>query len=174
MLVRPRDRDVVCQARAWDMSGNDAVRIKMCMTPSEEDLFTIYHELGHDYYFLSYANLPYLFRNGAKYHIPANTPYTRYFLSYISYILQFQFQKALCFAAGYRGPLSECSVFSNKEAGEKFAKMLSLGASQPWQDTFQQLTGTRQIDASAIIEYFQPLMTWLEGQKKSQQCGWES
>jgi peptidyl-dipeptidase A len=275
MLVRPRDRDVVCHASAWDMAEPGDVRIKMCMTPTEEDLFTVYHELGHDYYYISYANQPLLFRSGAndgfheaigdtvnlsvtpaylakiglvsavkpshdavinqqmkmalekiaflpfgrlidqwrwkvfsgeitpenynkswwdlrrqyqgiappierteqnfdpgaKYHIPANTPYTRYFLSYL---LQFQFQKALCTAAGYQGPLNECSVFDNKAAGAKFAAMLSRGASQPWQDSFEQLTGTRQIDGSAIIEYFQPLMTWLEEQNKDQQCGWES
>lgn len=275
MLVRPRDREVVCHASAWDMGEANDVRIKMCMTPSEEDLFTIYHELGHVFYDISYANQPYLFRNGAndgfheaigdtvnlsvtpaylskiglvsavkpshdavinqqmkmalekiaflpfgrlidqwrwkvfsgeispdhynqawwdlrrqyqgiappiarteqsfdpgaKYHIPANTPYTRYFLSYI---LQFQFHKALCTAAGYQGPLNECSVYDNKAAGEKFAKMLSRGASEPWQDTFEQLTGTRSIDGTAIIEYFQPLMTWLEEQNKNQQCGWES
>jgi peptidyl-dipeptidase A len=275
MLVRPRDREVVCHASAWDMDPktND-VRIKMCMNPTEEDLFTIYHELGHVYYYLHYNTLPNRFRTGAndgfheaigdtvnlsvtpaylakiglispvkpsgeavinqqmkialdkiaflpfgrlidlwrwkvfsgeiapdhynqawwdlrkqyqgvappvarteadfdpgaKYHIPANTPYTRYFLSFI---LQFQFHKALCDAAGYKGPLHECSIFGSKEAGEKFGQMLALGASQPWPDTLEKLTGSREIDAGAIIEYFQPLIAWLKEQNQGKQCGWE-
>jgi peptidyl-dipeptidase A len=109
------------------------------------------------------------FDPGAKYHIPRNMPYTRYFLSFI---LQFQFQKALCDAAGYKGPLSECSIYGNEEAGRKFAAMLAKGASQPWQDTMYELTGTRQMDASAILEYFAPLRSWLNEQNKGQQCGW--
>ncbi|MBX5460211.1 MAG: M2 family metallopeptidase [Steroidobacteraceae bacterium] len=275
MLVRPRDREVVCHASAWDMDpSRHDVRIKMCMNPTEEDLFTVYHELGHVYYYLHYSDLPRMFRDGAhdgfheaigdtvnlsvtpgylaqiglispvkpskeavinqqmklaldkiaflpfgrlidqwrwrvfsgeitpehynaawwelrkryqgvappvprteadfdpgaKYHIPDNTPYTRYFLSYI---LQFQFHKALCDAAGYKGPLHECSVFGNKDAGRRFSEMLALGASQPWQDTLEKLTGRREMDASAIIEYFQPLMAWLKEQNKGRQCGWE-
>ncbi|MGE0583388.1 MAG: M2 family metallopeptidase [Steroidobacteraceae bacterium] len=273
MLVRPRDREVVCHASAWDMDDANDVRIKMCMRPNEEDLFTIYHELGHVYYYLWYNDLPLLFQNGAhdgfheaigdtvnlsvtpqylhriglvgavkpspeavinqqmkmasekiaflpfgkvidewrwkvfageikpehyneawwqlrtqyqgvappvarteadfdpgsKYHVPGNTPYTRYFLSFI---IQFQFQKALCDAAGFKGPLHECSIFGNKAAGEKFAAMLKLGQSEPWQDTLEKLTGTRQMDASAILEYFQPLQSWLAEQNKGQACGW--
>ncbi len=275
MLVRPRDREVECHASAWDMnaSQND-VRIKMCMTPTEEDLFTIYHELGHVYYYLHYDMLPQIFRTsandgfheaigdtvnlsvtpaylarigliapvkpseqavinqqmkvalekiaflpfarlidqwrwrvfsgeitpehyneawwelrkryqgiappvartetdfdpGAKYHIPANTPYTRYFLSYI---LQFQFHRALCQAAGFKGPLHECSVYGSKAAGEKFGQMLALGASRPWPDALEKLTGSREIDASAIIDYFQPLIGWLKEQNQGQRCGWE-
>lgn len=273
MLVRPRDREVVCHASAWDMDDANDVRIKMCMRPNEEDLFTIYHELGHVYYYLWYKDQPPLFQNGAhdgfheaigdtvnlsvtpqylhriglvsavqpsreavinqqmkmasekvaflpfgkvidewrwkvfageikpehyneawwklrteyqgvappvprtetdfdpgaKYHVPGNTPYTRYFLSFI---IQFQFQKALCAAAGFKGPLHECSIFGNKAAGEKFAAMLKLGQSEPWQDTMEKLTGTRQMDASAILEYFQPLQQWLTEQNKGQVCGW--
>jgi peptidyl-dipeptidase A len=273
MLTRPRDREVLCHASAWDMSPGTDVRVKACLEPTEEDLYTIYHELGHDYYFLSYAKQPYLFRDGAndgfheaigdtvnlsvtpaylariglihavkpsrealinqqmkmaldkiaflpfgrlidqwrwkvfsgeitpanynaswwelrrryqgiappvprteadfdpgaKYHIPANTPYTRYFLSFI---LQFQFHKALCAAAGNKAPLYECSNFDSQAAGEKFQAMLAQGAAAPWQDTLEKLTGTRQIDASAITEYFQPLMQWLTEENKGQQCGW--
>ena len=110
------------------------------------------------------------FDPGAKYHIPGNTPYTRYFLSFI---LQFQFHKALCEAAGFKGPLHECSVYGNAEAGRRFAEMLAAGASRPWQDTLEKLAGTRQIDASAIIEYFQPLMGWLQQQNQGRTCGWE-
>jgi peptidyl-dipeptidase A len=273
MLTRPRDREVVCHASAWDMTPGTDVRVKACLEPTSEDLETIYHELGHDYYFLSYAKLPYLFRDGAndgfheaigdtvnlsvtpaylakiglvhaakpshesvineqmklaldkiaflpfgrvidlwrwkvfsgeikpenynsswwqlrqqyqgiappvarteadfdpaaKYHIAGNTPYTRYFLSFI---LQFQFHKALCEASGFKGPLYECSNFGSKEAGKRFQAMLAAGASEPWQDTLEKLTGTRQIDAGAITEYFQPLLTWLEQENKGQQCGW--
>ena len=274
MLVRPRDREVQCHASAWDMDDKDDVRIKMCMKPIEEDLFTIYHELGHVYYYIWYANQPQLFQDGAhdgfheaigdtvnlsvtpaylrqiglagavppskeaiinqqmkmaldkvaflpfgklidewrwgvfdgrikpadynkawwelrekyqgvsrpvpgseedfdpgaKYHVPGNTSYTRYFLSFI---VQFQFHKALCEAAGFKGPLSECSIFGSKAAGEKYAAMLKIGASQPWQDSLEQLTGTRTMDASAIMEYFQPLEAWLTEQNKGETCGWE-
>ncbi len=273
MFTRPRDREVVCHASAWDMDDQDDVRIKMCMKPIEEDLFTIYHELGHVYYFIWYKDQPYLFQDGAhdgfheaigdavnlsvtpgylhkiglvgavkpsneaiinqqmkmaldkiaflpfgklidewrwgvfdgrikpadynkawwdlrlkyqglvppvarseqdfdpgaKYHIPGNTPYTRYFLSFI---LQFQFHKALCDAAGYQGPLHECSIFGNTEAGKKYGAMMALGSSQPWPETLEKLTGTRQMDASAIIDYFKPLETWLAEQNQGQQCGW--
>jgi len=273
MLKRPRDREVVCHASAWDMTPGSDVRVKACLEPTEEDLETIYHELGHDYYFLSYAQQPYLFRDGAndgfheaigdtinlsvtpaylakiglvpavkpshealinqqmkmaldkiaflpfarlidqwrwkvfageitpanynsswwelrrryqgiappvprteadfdpaaKYHIPDNTPYTRYFLSFI---LQFQFHKALCEASGNKAPLYECSNFGSQAAGGKFKAMLAAGASAPWQDTLEKLAGSRQIDAGAITEYFQPLMQWLNEQNQGQQCGW--
>jgi peptidyl-dipeptidase A len=273
MLTQPRDRDVECHASAWEMNGKDDVRIKMCIRPTQEELKTIYHEMGHVYYFLAYQDQPRLFKNGAhdgfheaigdtvtlsmtpaylakiglvppapesreavinqqmkmalekiaflpfgklidewrwqvfsgavkpenynsawwalrekyqgvappvarteadfdpgaKYHVPGNVPYTRYFLSFI---IQFQFQKALCEAAGYKGPLSECSIFGSEEAGRKFQAMLARGQSQPWQDTMYELTGTRQMDASAILEYFAPLRAWLKQQNKGQQCGW--
>ncbi|HSY07412.1 MAG TPA: M2 family metallopeptidase [Steroidobacteraceae bacterium] len=274
LLVRPRDREVVCQPSAWDMNDRHDVRLKVCLTPTEEDLYIVYHELGHVYYFISYAQQPYLFRDGAndgfheaigdtiklsvtpayltkiglapavamsrealinqqmkialeklaflpfgrlidlwrwrvfsgeitsanynaswwqlrrhyqgiappvarteadfdpgaKYHIPTNTPYTRYFLAVI---LQFQFHKALCAIAGQSGPLNECSIFGSTAAGARLAQMLALGASEPWQDAMQKLTGTRRIDAAAITEYFQPLMGWLTEQNKNRQCGWE-
>lgn len=109
------------------------------------------------------------FDAGSKYHIAANVPYTRYFLSFV---LQFQFHKALCNAAGFTGPLYECSIYGNKEAGAKLQAMLSAGASKPWQDILEESIGARQMDASAIIEYFDPLMKWLEEQNKNQACGW--
>jgi peptidyl-dipeptidase A len=274
MLTRPRDREVVCHASAWHMDGKQDVRIKQCIVPNDEELKTIYHELGHVYYYLAYQDQPFLFQDGAhdgfheaigdtvvlsmtpgylnqvglgrkvapsreavineqmrmaadkisflpfgllvdqwrwqvfsgkvppadynkawwslrekyqgvappvarseadfdpgaKYHVPGNTPYTRYFLSFI---VQFQFHKALCEAAGYQGPLNECSVFGNKEAGKKFWSMLQAGASEPWPDTLEKLTGTRQMDASAILEYFAPLQGWLKEKNVGQQCGWE-
>jgi peptidyl-dipeptidase A len=273
MLTKPRDREVQCHASAWDMGAGEDVRIKQCIEPSQEELMTVYHELGHVYYYLMYKDQPFLFRGGAndgfheavgdtvnlsmtpaymhqigligpikpsheatinqqmrvaldkiaflpfgklidewrwkvfsgevtpenynaawwqlreqyqgvaapvtrsetdfdpgaKYHIPANTPYTRYFLSFI---LQFQFHKALCDAAGYSGPLHECSVYGNDEAGKRFREMLALGKSQPWQETLEKLTGTRTMDASAITEYFAPLLAWLEEQNEGRACGW--
>jgi peptidyl-dipeptidase A len=273
LLRKPADREVQCHASAWHMDGKEDVRIKQCIEPTQEQLMTVYHELGHVYYFLSYKDQPYLFQSGAhdgfheaigdtvnlsmtpdylnkigllggvkrsreatinqqmrmaldkiaflpfgkvidewrwkvfageikpenynqtwwelrgqyqgitpavarteedfdagaKYHIPANTPYTRYFLSFI---LQFQFHKALCAAAGHSGALDECSVFGNEAAGQRFRDMLAAGASQPWQDTLEKLTGTRQMDAGAITEYFKPLLGWLEQQNQGKSCGW--
>nr|WP_246387884.1 M2 family metallopeptidase [Chiayiivirga flava] len=274
-LVQPRDRDVVCHASAWPMNTDGEVRIKMCIKPNEEELTTIYHELGHIYYYLAYKDLPPLFQTGAhdgfheaigdtivlsmtpdylasidlvdkpevseqavinsqmrmalakvaflpfglmidrwrwgvfdgsippdqynaawwklkaqyqgvgpasprgedlfdpgaKYHVPGNTPYTRYFLSHI---LQFQFYKALCDASGHTGPLHQCNFAANPEAGKRYWAMLSKGASQPWQQTLKELTGGEQMDASAILDYFAPLQTWLQEQNQGQECGWSS
>ena len=272
-FIKPRDRDVVCHASAWDMNMAGDVRTKMCIVPSEEELTTIYHELGHIYYDLAYNKQPPLFQNaahdgfheaigdtivlamtpkylasvglvgeqqqskealinaqmrmalakvafmpfglmidrwrwgvfdgsikpdgynqawwelkakyqgvapvsargedffdpGAKYHVPGNTPYTRYFLSHV---LQFQFYKSLCDAAGYKGPLYECSFYGNPEAGKRYWAMLSKGASQPWQQTMKELTGGEKMDASAVLEYFAPLQTWLKEQNAGSTCGW--
>jgi peptidyl-dipeptidase A len=109
------------------------------------------------------------FDAGAKYHVASNTPYMRYFLAAI---LQFQFHRALCAKAGFTGPLSQCSIYDNKDAGAAYQAMLAVGASQPWQDTLAQLTGHREMDADAMLEYFRPLQTWLEEQNKGQSCGW--
>lgn len=109
------------------------------------------------------------FDPGSKYHIASNTPYTRYFLSFI---MQFQFHKALCDAAGFKGPLYACSIYNNKKAGKKLQTLLAAGASKPWQDVLEEAIGTRAMDASAIIEYFSPLMAWLEHENSGQTCGW--
>jgi peptidyl-dipeptidase A len=109
------------------------------------------------------------FDPGAKYHVPANVSYTRYFLARI---LQFQFQRALCQTAGHEGDLHSCSVFGNKEAGAKFQAMLEAGQSAPWQETLEKLTGTQEMDASAIIDYFAPLMAYLKEQNEGRTCGW--
>ncbi len=274
MLTRPRDRDVVCHASAWDLNMEGDVRIKQCIEPTEDQLTTIHHELGHIYYDLMYNPLPPMFQGaahdgfheaigdtitlsltpthlnkiglvpaqkpdpkavinsqmkwaldkivflpwgklvdqwrwkvfsgeikpdqynggwwklreeyqgvsapvarteedfdpGAKYHIPGNTPYTRYFLSFI---LQFQFQKALCEAAGFKGPLNECDIYGNKAAGAKYMAMLQAGASKPWPETLQKLTGGKAMDGSALIEYFTPLMGYLKEQNQGQSCGWK-
>lgn len=272
-FIKPMDRDVVCHASAWDMNMAGDVRTKMCIKPNEEDFTTIYHELGHVYYYLAYNKLPPLFQTGAhdgfheaigdtmvlamtpdylksigmvgeqqqsnealinaqmrmalakvsfmpfglmidrwrwgvfdgsikpadynkawwelkakyqgvapatargedffdpgaKYHVPGNTPYTRYFLSHV---LQFQFYKGLCDAAGYKGPLYNCSFYGNKAAGQKFWAMLEKGASQPWQATLKELTGGEKMDAGAVLEYFAPLQDWLKQQNEGQTCGW--
>ena len=274
LLTRPRDRDVVCHASAWDMDQNGDVRIKMCIRPDEESLETIHHEMGHIYYFTMYNGQPFLYQQGAhdgfheaigdtitlsltpqhlqkiglvpkvsddqkalinaqmkraldkiaflpfgklidqwrwkvfsgeispadynkgwwklreqyqgiappvtrseddfdpgaKYHVPGNTPYTRYFLSFV---IQFQFHKALCDAAGFKGPLYACDIYGNKDAGAKFMAMLKQGASEPWPDTLEKLTGTRKMDGSAIIEYFAPLMEYLKQQNQGKTCGWQ-
>ena len=273
MFVKPGDRDVVCHASAWGLDGGKDLRIKMCIKPNYEDLKTIYHELGHNFYQRAYSDQPPLFRGGAhggfheaigdtitlsmtpeylaevglvdsaeespkavlnrqmqmaldkiaflpfakmidewrwavfsgkvaptdynkawwelrtryqgiappverteadfdpgaKYHIPANVSYTRYFLARI---LQFQFQRSLCRIAGHDGDLQSCSIYGSKEAGRRFYQMLEAGQGVPWQDTLEKLTGTRQMDATAIIDYFQPLMTWLEEQNAGRSCGW--
>jgi len=109
------------------------------------------------------------FDPGAKYHIPGNTPYMRYFLAYIQ---QFQFHRALCDAAGYEGPLHRCSIYGSKEAGAKLNAMLEMGVSRPWQDAMEAMTGQRELDASAIIDYFAPLKEWLDEQNQFRQCGW--
>ena len=110
------------------------------------------------------------FDPGAKYHIPGNTPYLRYFLSYI---LQFQFHKAACEQAGWEGPLHRCSIYGNEEVGKRFNAMLEEGASEPWQDTLEKFTGTREMDGSAIVEYFDPLIDWLKEENEGKACGWK-
>ena len=109
------------------------------------------------------------FDPGAKFHVAANVPYSRYFLATI---LQFQFHRALCKQAGYTGPLNRCSIYGNKAAGAKFAKMLSLGQSRPWPDALEALTGQRQMDATAMLDYFAPLKKWLDDQNAGHKTGW--
>jgi peptidyl-dipeptidase A len=274
MLSRPRDREVVCHASAWNMNpAENDVRIKQCVTPTSTQFETLHHELGHVYYYLAYNHLGYIHRRGAqdgfhegigdtlelsmtpgyyeriglidgfegdekalindqmqlaldkiaflpfgklidqwrwgvfagdiepdnynaawwalrldyqgvrppvnrdesdfdpgaKFHVPNNTPYMRYFLAHI---LQFQFHRALCAAAGHEGPPHECSIYGNEAAGEILWKMMGYGTSQPWQDTLEAAIGTRQMDASALVEYFAPLMEWLEARNEGKTCGW--
>ena len=104
------------------------------------------------------------FDPGAKYHVPANTPYARYFLAAI---LQFQFHRALCREAGFSGPLYQCSIYGNKKAGEKLKAMLAMGTSQPWPAELKAMTGEDKMDATAIIDYFAPLKAWLDEQNKT-------
>ena len=111
------------------------------------------------------------FDPGAKYHVPGNVPYTRYFLAHV---LQFQFHKALCDIAGDTGPVHRCSIYGNKDAGAKLNEMLEMGASQPWPEALNVVTGTKQMDAKAVLDYFAPLQVWLDEQntQASRQCGW--
>ena len=273
-FLKPRDREVVCHASAWDIDNVDDLRIKMCIKVNSSDFVTIHHELGHNYYQRAYNKQSYLHLNGAndgfheaigdavalsitpeylvqiglldkskvpsadkdtglllrqamdkvaflpfgllvdkwrwgvfngtitpanynkgwtdlrrqyqgivppverpadafdpgaKYHIPGNTPYTRYFLARI---LQFQFYKAACDAAGWKGPLHRCSFYGNKEVGQKLNAMLEMGASKPWPDALEAFTGSREMSGKAMIEYFKPLMDWLKKQNKGQKKGW--
>jgi len=273
-FVKPRDREVVCHASAWDIDDKDDLRIKMCLKVNADDFVTIHHELGHNYYQRAYNQQPFLYLNGAhdgfheaigdfialsttpeylvqiglleaskvpsadkdiglllrqamdkvaflpfgllmdkwrwgvfsgstkpsdyqadwttlrlryqgivppverpasafdpgaKYHIPGNTPYARYFLASI---LQFQFFKAAADQTGWKGPLHRCSFYGSKAVGERLNKMLAMGSSKPWPDALEAFTGNRKMDGSAMIAYFQPLMTWLEEQNKGRQCGW--
>jgi peptidyl-dipeptidase A len=272
MFVKPRDREVVCHASAWDIDNVDDLRIKMCIEINDEDFTVVHHELGHNFYQRAYNRRPFLFRDGAhdgfheaigdaialsltpsylkriglieqepdpakdlglllrmaldrvaflpfglmvdqwrwkvfsgeitpqnynaewwklrekyqgvaaplprseadfdpgaKYHVPANVPYTRYFLAHI---LQFQFHRGLCEAAGQKGPLNRCSVYDSKEAGARFQRMLEMGASRPWPDAMEAGTGARQMDATAILDYFAPLKKWLDEQNAGHPVGW--
>jgi peptidyl-dipeptidase A len=273
-ITRPRDREVVCHASAWDVDNVEDLRIKMCTKVNADDFVTIHHELGHNFYQRAYNRQPFLYMNGAndgfheaigdfialsvtpdylvrlgllrqnqvpspdkdiglllrqamdkvaflpfgllvdkwrwgvfsgatptsgynqawndlrlqyqgitppvprseqdfdpgaKYHIPGNTPYARYFLARI---LQFQFYKAACQQAGWTGPLHRCSFYGNKEVGRRLNAMLEMGASRPWPDALEAFTGTREMSGDALIEYFRPLMAWLEDQNKGRRCGW--
>ncbi len=272
LFTKPRDRDVVCHASAWDVDNQDDLRVKMCIQIRDVDFVTIHHELGHNMYQRAYKNQPFFFENGAndgfheaigdtialsvtpeylkeiglldtvpsadadiplllqkamnkvaflpfgllidqwrwkvfsgeikpadynkawwelrlkyqgvappvarseadfdpgaKYHVAGNVPYMRYFLADI---LQFQFYRSLCKEAGYTGPLNRCTFFNSKEAGAKFNKMLEMGTSKPWPDELEALTGQRQMDATAILDYFAPLQKWLDEQNKGQKTGW--
>jgi peptidyl-dipeptidase A len=272
LFVKPRDREVVCHASAWDINSVDDLRIKMCIDPTEEDFTTIHHELGHNFYQRAYAGLPVILRDsandgfheaigdtialsvtpeylvkigmikqapdasgdiplllsraleklsflpfgllidqwrwsvfsgqvkpdayntawwdlrtkyqgiaaptkrgeeffdpGAKYHVPNNTPYARYFLAAV---LQFQFHRALAKTAGCTMPLHRCSIYDNKEAGDRLKKALAMGASKPWPDVLEVLTGQREMDASAIADYFAPLKSWLDEQNQGRKVGW--
>ncbi len=111
------------------------------------------------------------FDPGAKYHVPGNVPYTRYFLAHI---YQFQFHRAACEMAGWTGPLHRCSVYGNEEVGRRFNAMMEMGQSRPWPEALEAFTGESRTDASAVAEYFAPLNTWLTEQNRGQDCGWTS
>jgi peptidyl-dipeptidase A len=109
------------------------------------------------------------FDPGAKYHVAANVPYTRYFLAHI---LQFQMFRAMCREAGYTGPLHRCTIYDNKAAGARLNRMLEMGLSRPWPEALEALTGEKQMDARAMLDYFAPLKKWLDEQNKGRKIGW--
>jgi peptidyl-dipeptidase A len=272
LFVKPRDREVVCHASAWNIDNVDDLRFKMCIDQTAEDFSVIHHELGHNFYARAYAGQPPIFRDsandgfheaigdtialsvtpeylvkvglisrapdasgdvglllrtalerlaflpfglvvdgwrwqvfsgkvapdaynrawwdlreryqgvrpvatrgeehfdpGAKYHIPANTPYARYFLAAV---LQFQFHRALSAAAGCTTPLHRCSIYDSPEAGKRLRATLEMGASRPWPDALEALTGQRQLDATAMADYYAPLKAWLDEQNRNVKVGW--
>jgi len=109
------------------------------------------------------------FDPGAKYHVAANYPYARYFLAYI---LQFQFHRALAKIAGCTGPLNRCSIYDSQAAGQRLNAMLAMGQSKPWPQALEALTGQKQMDATAILDYFAPLKKWLDEQNAGKPVGW--
>jgi peptidyl-dipeptidase A len=109
------------------------------------------------------------FDPGAKAHIPSSTPYMRYFLAAI---LQFQFHRALAREAGWTGPLHRFSIYGHRRAGERLRTMFAMGASRPWPEALEALTGERTMDASAILEYFRPLEGWLDAAITGSPIGW--
>ena len=111
------------------------------------------------------------FDPGAKYHVPASVPYTRYFLARI---LQFQFYQAACKQAGWTGPLHRCSFYGNKEVGQRLNAMLAMGASKPWPDALEAFTGSREMSGQPMLDYFRPLMGWLQQQNRGRKCGWQA
>jgi peptidyl-dipeptidase A len=272
LFTKPRDREVVCHASAWDIDNREDLRIKMCIDTTAEDFLTIHHELGHNYYQRAYNDLSILFRDsandgfhealgdtvalsgtpeylvkigllekappasgdigllmrraldkvaflpfgllidqwrwkvfngqitpeqfnetwwdlklkyqgvappsprgedlfdpGAKFHVPGSVPYTRYFLATI---LQFQFHRSLAKTAGCTTAIHRCSIYGSKAAGDRLNAMMKMGVSRPWPDALEALTGQRQMDATAIRDYFAPLQKWLDEQNKGKPVGW--
>uniref|UniRef100_A0A8D3AI04 Angiotensin-converting enzyme n=1 Tax=Scophthalmus maximus TaxID=52904 RepID=A0A8D3AI04_SCOMX len=111
------------------------------------------------------------FDPGAKFHIPANVPYVRYF---VSFIIQFQFHKALCEAAKHVGPLHTCDIYTSKEAGKLLGDVMKLGSSKPWPEAMTMITGQPKMSAQPLMQYFQPLIQWLEAEnnKNNDIRGW--
>lgn len=109
------------------------------------------------------------FDPGGKYHIPNNVEYTRYFLAHV---LEFQFHKAACEMTGWEGPLHRCSIYGSTAVGEQFNAMLESGQSRPWPEALEAFTGTREMDGSAVVDYFAPLLEWLREQNRGRSCGW--
>ncbi len=141
-------------------------------TTSNQELNSSWWDLRREYQGItSPAQRPLdAFDPGAKYHIPGNTPYTRY---YLARIMQYQFHEALCKKIGFQGPLHECSIYNSKIAGESLRDMLSLGQSVPWQDAFEKITGSRSLSGTSMLNYYMPLKEWLDEQNDGLECGWD-
>jgi len=138
---------------------------------SNQELNSSWWDLRREYQGITspVQRTPDAFDPGAKYHIPGNTPYTRY---YLARIMQYQFHEALCKKIGFQGPLHECSIYNSKVAGESLRNMLSLGQSLPWQDAFEEITGTRHLSGTSMLNYYMPLKEWLDQQNNGLECGW--
>ncbi|XP_053212228.1 angiotensin-converting enzyme-like [Panonychus citri] len=111
------------------------------------------------------------FDPGSKYHIAASVPYIRYF---VSYIIQFQFHKALCEAANNTGPLYQCDIYQSREAGQLLSNVLSLGASKHWSEALKMMTGSEKMSAEPLLQYFAPLIEWMKTQVTPEEIGWTS
>ena len=137
----------------------------------EDELNSSWWELRKEYQGISTSEerSEEYFDPGAKYHIPGNTPYTRY---YLARIMQYQFHEALCNETNFDGPLHECSIYGNKDAGEKIISTMAMGQSMPWQDAFENLTGSRKLSGKSILNYYAPLKDWLDEQNEGRTCGW--
>lgn len=140
-------------------------------TTAREDLNSSWWDLRKEYQGISspVSRDKDAFDPGAKYHIPANTPYTRY---YLARILQYQFHESLCKQIGHEGPLHECSIYNNELAGERLRAMLSLGQSKDWQTALEALTGSRELSGKSLLNYYQPLKEWLDEKNADRACGW--
>ncbi|ALC39612.1 Ance-3, partial [Drosophila busckii] len=114
---------------------------------------------------------------GAKYHIPANIPYIKYFFSTV---LQFQIYRRMCLQAGQyvpndpRKPLHKCDIYRQPAAGNILKQLMAKGASQPWQEVLEETLGEGRLDGSALREYFAPLEEWLrqEALRTNEYVGW--
>jgi len=109
------------------------------------------------------------FDPGAKFHVAANIPYSRYFLSAI---IQFQLHAALCRSKQHVATPHTCDIYGSLAAGRRLKTVLSLGASRPWPEVMKIITGYRDIRADKIIEYFRPLMAWLRQENRGHSIGW--
>ena len=109
------------------------------------------------------------FDPGAAAPVAGNRPSTP---GVIGRILQFQLHRALCEAAGDTRALHECSVFGSRRAGARLLAMMEPGAGRPWPEALESLTGTRALDAGAMLDYFAPLAAWLDAQNAGRTCGW--
>ena len=137
----------------------------------EDELNTLWWQLREEYQGIGTSDdrTEEYFDPGAKYHIPGNTPYTRY---YLARIMQYQFHEALCNQINFDGYLHECSIYGNKDAGEKIISTMAMGESLPWQDAFENITGSRKLSGTSILNYYAPLKEWLDEQNQDRVCGW--
>uniref|UniRef100_A0A8C1ZDQ6 Angiotensin-converting enzyme n=1 Tax=Cyprinus carpio TaxID=7962 RepID=A0A8C1ZDQ6_CYPCA len=113
----------------------------------------------------SYCDPPALF------HVSGDYSFIRYFTRTI---YQFQFQEALCEAAGHTGPLYKCDITNSTKAGNKLRHMLELGRSMSWTRALEDVAGTTKMDSQPLLHYFSTLMEWLkeENQKNNRVPGW--